>query len=172
MIKLKIDHTLVIDNALTEQECDALITEFNVKLNEVDAYTGYEHKDIFYDNNILTSLVNRAFDKYTKTFPLINQTLYKWQLQAWRFKRFSPGFSFNTWHSEHTIATPHRILACILYLSDHNCGTEFMGTNETVLSKKGRLLMFPAFWTHIHRGQICPDNKERFVMSAYVEMLP
>lgn len=30
--------------------------------------------------------------------------------------------------------------------------------------------LFPAFWTHTHRGQLCPDNKLRYVMSAYVTL--
>jgi hypothetical protein len=170
-ITLKIGHTLIIDNAITAQECDDLIGEFNknLKTELIDTHNHYEYKDIFYEHNILSSLVKHSLQEYKKKFPIIDQTSYRWQLQQWRFKRFPPGYFYDSWHSEHTRISPHRILACLLYLSDHNCGTEFKETSETVLSKKGRILMFPTFWTHIHRGQLCPDNKERFIMTAYAE---
>ena len=31
--------------------------------------------------------------------------------------------------------------------------------------------MFPAFWTHTHRGQPCPENKYRYILSAYVNLI-
>jgi hypothetical protein len=175
MTKLKIDNTLIIDNALTNSECDTLIEEFSKDMRQeaLNTRLNYEYNQFGpeYNNEILNSLVSRSFSEYKKTYPTIDMTRDKWQLQSWRFKRFPPGKAFSAWHSEHETANPYRILCCLLYLSDHNCGTEFHATGETVLSKKGRIMIFPAFWTHVHRGQVCPDNKERFIMSAYVDLL-
>jgi hypothetical protein len=162
-----------MDNVITDEECDALISQYNINLKKdlTNGHWGYEYADIYSEDKILNKIVERSFSEYKKKFPAKDRTTYRWSILPWRFKRFAPGDSFNIWHSEHTKTHPNRILACIFYLSNHNCGTEFMEPNETVLSKKGRILMFPTFWTHIHRGQVCPDNKERFIMSAYVEFV-
>lgn len=169
------DNTLIIDDALTNSECDILIEEFSKEMlhDELETRLGYEYNQLSYNysNKILSSLVYRSFEQYKKAFPTINMTHDKWKLQPWRFKHFPPGKAFNVWHTEHEAANPYRILCCLLYLSDHNCGTEFHATGEVILSKKGRLVMFPTFWTHMHRGQVCPDNKDRFIMSAYVNLL-
>ena len=173
MATSKLDNVLIIENALSENECDAIITEYSVdlKTDKVDTHLGYEYNDILEGNPIVTALVSKAFAEYIKTYPTINQTNDKWQLNTFRFKRFPPNHSFNNWHAEHEVLHPYRILCCMVYLSNHNCGTEFYATNETVLSKKGRLIMFPAFWTHTHRGQVCPDKKDRYIMNAYVEFV-
>ena len=63
-----------------------------------------------------------------------------------------------------------RILSILVYLSNHNCGTEFYN-GKVIKSVKGRALIFPAFWTHTHKGQPCPDNKYRYILSAYVNLI-
>lgn len=173
MTKSKLDNTLIIENALSINECDALIAEYSIeyKTDLVDKYLGYEYTDVLSENPILSKLVSESFAKYLKTYPTLNRTYDKWALKTWRFKHFPPNHHFSGWHSEHNSTHPYLILCCLLYLSDHNCGTEFLATNEVIQSKKGRLVMFPAFWTHIHRGQLCPDKKDRYIMSAYVELL-
>ena len=70
-----------------------------------------------------------------------------------------------TFHSEQSIEDP-RVLSILVYLSDHNCGTEFYN-GFTIKSVKGRAMVFPPYWTHAHKGQPCPDKKFRYILSAY-----
>ena len=55
----------------------------------------------------------------------------------------------------------------MIYLSTHDCGTEFWN-GDIIKSEKGRLVMFPAAYTHIHRGQKCPDNNNRYLVGGYI----
>jgi hypothetical protein len=107
--------------------------------------------------------------EYKKQFPTIDLTSDQWNVSYFNFKWFKPGYSFNHWHCEHTKKDPLRILGLQIYLSDHSCGTEFHTPSCTIESKKGRAVVFPTFWTHVHRGQICPENKDRFLLSSYIE---
>tara|TARA_Y100001972_G_scaffold50086_1_gene61581 strand:+ start:19 stop:528 length:510 start_codon:yes stop_codon:yes gene_type:complete len=161
----------VIDNALSIKECDFLIE--NLK-NNIQGSSGnphnYNYCDISYDgNNVLQNLTKLIIGEYTKLYPEINLTYNKWELQNFKFKEFIPGNYYNKFHSEQAFNEP-RILSILVYLSNHKCGTEFYN-GKVIQSVKGRALIFPAFWTHTHKGQPCPENKYRYILSAYVNLI-
>ena len=161
----------IIDNALSIKECDFLIE--NLK-NNIQGSSGnphnYNYCDISYDgNNVLQNLTKLIIGEYTKLYPEINLTYNKWELQNFKFKEFIPGNYYNKFHSEQAFNEP-RILSILVYLSNHKCGTEFYN-GKVIQSVKGRALIFPAFWTHTHKGQPCPENKYRYILSAYVNLI-
>ena len=57
-------------------------------------------------------------------------------------------------------------MVSVIILNELIMATYFY-SKEIVISKKGRLMVFPTYWTHTHRGQPCPENKNRYIMSAY-----
>ena len=161
----------IIDNALSIKECDFLIK--NLK-NNIQGSSGnphnYNYCDISYDgNDVLQNLTKLIISEYTKLYPEINLTYNKWKLQNFKFKEFIPGNYYNKFHSEQSFNEP-RILSILVYLSNHKCGTEFYN-GKVIQSVKGRALIFPAFWTHTHKGQPCPENKYRYILSAYVNLI-
>ena len=54
----------------------------------------------------------------------------------------------------------------MIYLSTHECGTKFFDGNY-IKSKKGRLAIFPSYFTHTHRGMPCPEKKDRYMFGGY-----
>ena len=52
------------------------------------------------------------------------------------------------------------------HLTEHNCGTKFFNGN-VIKSEIGRLVIFPSYFTHTHRGEKCPDGKVRYILSGY-----
>lgn len=160
---------LIADDFLSESVCDNIVTDYKTKKlidwsqqAEGFYYCNFENTELL-NQNILSSLA-----KYKDLYPSIELTSDKWSLVNVNFKWFKPGYSFNSWHCEHTKAHSTRILCFQIYLSDHQCGTEFYDPNTTVHSKKGRAVIFPTFWTHVHRGQVCPENTDRFLLSTYI----
>ena len=161
----------MLDNALTGEQCNELInigskTLVNTSLETTLGYEYTEWKNWKVDP-IIRPLTDLLVQKYIEKFPAITYTETLWGIGDWRFKHFPPGYSFNKWHSEHDYINPTRIACILVYLSDHNCGTEFLSNQKTIKSITGRAIMFPTSWTHTHRGQVCPDSKSRYIMSAY-----
>ena len=93
---------------------------------------------------------NRYVEKYT---PL--QHMDKWgiddEFTLMKFEGEDEGFK--VWHMEHgkTPDCSKRILVWMFYLNDAQCGTEFYH-HPNIESKKGRLVIWPAGWTHYHKG--------------------
>lgn len=165
------DNVLVIDNLLSQADCDLLIKEGSTNMSQdvLNTSLGYEWTDWTHESKLLNDITASIVNSYCNKFPQITMTADKWCIPSWRFKHFPPGYHFSDWHSEHVHNEPYRIACIILYLSDHDCGTEFYD-GEVVGSKIGRAMMFPTFWTHMHRGQVCPQNKHRYIMSAYAHL--
>ena len=165
------NNTLVLDGVLSIEQCESLIKEGTASMvdSELAGVMGYRWSE--FDQNthpIIAPITSALTQEYVKHFPAINLTQTQWYTGKWRFKHFPPGYHFASWHSEHCFAHPYRIGCIIFYLSDHNCGTEFYSTREVITSKAGRAVIFPTSWTHTHRGQLCPDKKDRYIMSTYM----
>lgn len=161
---------LIKENFLTNFECKTIVdnfkekTEKETKSNGIN-YAFFEEKD-YETFSFLKEKIFNFFQEYCKLYPQINFTKNKWAITEFRFKHFKPGNYFKDWHSEHEFENNKRILCLQIYLSDHNCGTEFY-EGITVMSKKGKAVLFPAYFTHTHRGQPCPEFKDRYLIGGY-----
>lgn len=168
--KCDIPYTLIIDNLLQPQYCDYIINKY--KSNRFLDYSadcrGFRYNNLQAEQGVIDGLLS-AIKTYQKYFPNVNYTVDHWTFSDVIFKWFTPGNYFSTWHCEHTKNYPYRIIGFQIYLSTHDCGTEFLENNDIILSKTGRCLVFPAFFTHIHKGQPCPENKDRFLLSTYIQ---
>jgi|ETNvirenome_6_30_1030629.scaffolds.fasta_scaffold00586_7 hypothetical protein len=161
----KIPYLIQQDNFFTEKECKSLIRKYK-KLCTSDSlktYLNYNYYDIKMNDDWgkkLLEIVNKYIKKY-KGLDIIEQ----WAIDNIRFKHFPKNYSFDKWHCEQTTNYPYRVFSILIYLSDHNVGTEFYHEGKTIKSKAGRAIIFPASWTHIHRGQ--KTNKDRYMLSCY-----
>ena len=82
-----------------------------------------------------------------------------------------PGEGYHQWHAENTGSLHrNRVLAWSLFLNDVEEGgeTEFLHQNTRIKPKKGRMLIFPAYFTHIHRGNP-PLSGEKYIATGWVE---
>jgi len=155
-------------NLLTKKECNYLIKECKKRTQSA------EHKDhgyVFFDLEgtqtfvELTNLILPILKKYVKKYPEVNLTKNKWALTNMRFKHFKPNKFFEKFHSEHSWEHSTRILNVQIYLSDHNCGTEFFD-GKVIKSEQGKVAIFPSYFTHTHKGQIS-KTKEKYIMTGW-----
>ena len=164
------NHVKIIDKALTDKQCDNLIHECSIKTQARSGHPrNYDYYDIPVEHKLIEKTGLKIIDKYKKDYPEVKLTFDPWILNPFRFQHFKPGNYYNEMHTEQSIVDPNRMLSVLVYLSDHNCGTEFHN-GFMVKSVKGRALMFPAYWTHAHKGQPCPENKSRYVLSSHAVM--
>lgn len=99
-----------------------------------------------------------CFQEYKKQYPWVD-TLPKFQIDAdFNIQKYERGGHFSKWHCERGYEPQNmrRCLVFMTYLNDvaENAGgrTEFMYQKVSFKPEKGRTLIWPAEWTHVHRG--------------------
>ena len=76
---------------------------------------------------------------------------------------------YKTWHYENDgfQNRQKRVLVFMTYLNNvEDGGTEFHFQNTTTPAKKGLTLIWPAYFTHTHRGQIS-KTKEKYIITGW-----
>ena len=76
-----------------------------------------------------------------------------------------------TLHCEHAAGYPFRMLAWMVFLNDAKSGTEFPFQNRILKPKTGRLAIWPAAWTHPHRG-VTPNQGLKYIATGWGYFLP
>ena len=83
-------------------------------------------------------------------------------------QHYKPGEGFYAWHHERGEIAMHRELVFMTYLNDvPDGGTEFLYQDLTTTAKKGKTLIWPANYTHIHRGQISKTQEKYIITGVY-----
>ena len=107
--------------------------------------------------------VSAALERYLQERPLFRtvcpeQSLFV--MPIFNLQRYAPGEGFRQWHCDWTIGEEatepvHRVLAWILYCdSVDEAGTEFHWQAHHEPAERGKLVIFPAGPSHIHRGRV------------------
>lgn len=161
---------LTVKNLLNEQECNNLIELYNKDLtNAEQTGNNYQYNQIDINTFPYLNKLDKLSNLYINKYPEANLTASYWNLSELRFKLFKKGKYFDTFHSETSFYNPYRFLSLQIYLTDHNCGTEFYNGN-TIISEIGKACIFPAYFTHTHKGQ--PDyDKERIIITGYYSFM-
>ena len=107
--------------------------------------------------HLIKQVVRRRIDHYASTFTAVQRILITddWELSSPLIERIEPSQGFD-WHFDGNLpGTERRVLATILYLTDIEDGgaTQFAYQNASVQPRAGALVIFPPFWTHLHRGE-------------------
>jgi hypothetical protein len=88
-----------------------------------------------------------------------------------KVQKTAVGQGYHVWHFEQgNRHCSNRILAYILYLNDVDEGgeTEFLYQCKRYKPKQGTLVLFPAAFTHTHRGNP-PLSNDKYVITGWVE---
>ena len=114
-------------------------------------------------SDVIVRGVTAALDQYLQDRSLFRdcspeQSLFV--IPIFNIQRYGPGEGFKRWHCDWTISDEltepvHRVLAWILYCNDiDSAGTEFYWQRHYESAERGKLLIFPAGLSHIHRGRV------------------
>lgn len=85
-------------------------------------------------------------------------------------KRYTPPHQgFHAWHADNSPANLDRILVVLLYLNDVEDGGETMFYHQDVscAPRAGRLIVFPAGFTHVHKGN-SPRSNTKYIMNGWI----
>lgn len=120
--------------------------------------------------------LEKCIDAYVADYPKSSLT-DRWGLyEATNLQFYPPGGGYKAWHSERVCsAEPYslRHLVFMTYLNDvTDAGeTEFYHQRLKVRAKKGLTLIWPADWTHFHRGIPSP-TQEKYIITGWLSFLP
>ena len=119
--------------------------------------------------NAVAPALNVALARYAEKYPGIKAVIEREGLLCKNplVERVDPGQGFD-WHYDQSFASPHRVIACLLYLRTIKDGgyTEFKDQNRRIRPTAGKLAFFPPYWTHFHRG-VSPTKDPKYVMSFF-----
>jgi hypothetical protein len=179
-------------NAYTNEYCDKVIEEFEkadeakITFSRQDSekaletskkdqsmYSGecwIEHHGL--NSTIVTDffeIFKQTLESYKKKYSALEHD----ELHVWgnKIQRTQVGGGYHIWHYESSgRAYCNRALAYILYLNDVDEGgeTEFLYQHKRIKPEKGTLILFPAAFTHTHRGNP-PLSNTKYIATGWVE---
>ena len=164
--------------------CDDLIEFFKKHPNKKPGCTGngldIKHKksiDVtLFDNKelIIQKYLNElqvTLDKYISDFPFCNYYAPFSITEPINIQYYDKGDAYYEWHTERSgVLAPvcYRHLVFTTYLNDvdDDGETEFYHQNLKVKAKKGKTIIFPADWTHTHRG-VPSKTEEKYIITGW-----
>lgn len=187
----KQDFIGVYDNAFSKEYCLNIINYFNImqekgftknrkfwnidkiKMND-DALFAHDCNLINLDSAGFLPEFNKIFweyyKKYAEDFSILNNVSNHGSY-TFKVQKTEVGGGYHEWHCEaDKRSNCNRILVWSLYLNDVEEGgeTEFLYQHKRVKSKQGRLIIFPAAFTHTHRGNP-PLSNDKYIITGWVE---
>ena len=121
-------------------------------------------------NNIIAKSIKEHIEKYKEENPELN-LLNKWVIRDnYNLQKYSPGGGYHILHCENYNTGNHRtnILAWMYYLNTvrEGGGTYFSNFDLTVNAEEGRLVIWPAYWTHFHKG-IVSKTYDKYIATGW-----
>lgn len=105
--------------------------------------------------------LNECYWDYLNQYDFIEKKLDNMNIGPFNIQKYNKNGHFKKWHCEReSIATSHRVFAWMTYLNDLDSGyTDFLHYDISIKPEKGKTLIWPAEWTHAHRGQEVLEDK-------------
>ncbi len=175
-----------IKNALPDFLCDDMVARFEE--NQADQYqgrvgssmtdntelkkttdlvaSGKEHwKDV--DNNLFRSLA-MALKSFKHKYPYFAD-MSRFKDMGYNLQRYQPGEYYH-WHVDaDNLELASRQLVALWYLNDVEQGgeTDFIHQQISITPEKGKLVLFPPFWTHEHRAAVV-EKGTKYIATTWI----
>lgn len=186
----KLDHYIgiydtVVDHAFCKKVIDKFESIYNhsVIMQKIEGggqfdegKLGRSDKSIFFERESpeIGKEINTAVGKCVEDYREKYLGLQNLTISSHCAKVQKTGISegYHVWHTEHggDISSMRRVLVWILYLTDHEGSgeTEFLQQGMRVEPRAGRVVLWPAGYTHPHRGNPVYD-KDKYIATGWFE---
>tara|TARA_Y100000004_G_scaffold64448_1_gene72286 strand:- start:1301 stop:1903 length:603 start_codon:yes stop_codon:yes gene_type:complete len=182
----------VYDNYITDEECDKAIklyenqNKFNKTVNRIGSekssilkkqdqqfFAAPNNVDVWWDN-----LKSMIFNYHTAWAHYANNTgahdAYdneEFLYTTLKIQKTLPAEGYHVWHIEHGKGhdMEGRAFVFSIYLNDVEEGgeTEFLHFSKRVKPKKGRIVIWPAAFPYLHRGNP-PLSGEKYILTSWM----
>jgi hypothetical protein len=187
----------VYDNFITKQECDKAIKFFETqnKFRKTLDRVQSENQSIlkkqdkqyfangtnieFWWDNLKTLIVNfeMAWKHYLRNTGAISAygEDMPFHFSSMKIQKTLPSQGYHVWHIEHSrgFEMESRAFVWSVYLNDVKEGgeTEFLHFSKRVKPKKGRIVIWPAGFPYLHRGNP-PISNEKYLLTSWMTLKP
>ena len=187
------DFLEIYDDTLSKEECDKFIKDFE-DVSPLSGRKVYEgtldgngfggrgqqkysttlycnmHDSLFKEFNIPTDIsLQKGLRAYKEKYYFLNN-LSPWSCWSYyNIQKYEEGQGYYKLHCEHDsddTSGSKRILAWMIYLNDAECGTEFPYQRKISEAKTGRLVIWPAAWSHPHKG-VTPNKGVKYIATGW-----
>ena len=160
------------DNSLDQTTCEKIIkwfeesTELQIQGECGNHEVRKEIKDStdialdlnqqWYPSRFIFPALGKGFVDYTTKYNFLEKIDTFTNEVGYNIQRYYPDQGYFIEHCEHMDGDSKRVLAWTIYLNDvhDGGGTAFPTYDMEVQAKAGRLVIFPAYWTHSHMGVV------------------
>ena len=115
--------------------------------------------------------LNLCYGEYSKKYDMGDMPMSNVRFKIHKVK---PGQGYHVWHCENSHVQPSltRVLAWMTYLKVPEEGgeTEFLYQSKRIEPIVGKTLIWPAYFTHMHRGNP-PLKGEKYYITGWFERL-
>ena len=152
-------------NHQEEQPSNAIVEE--VKKSTDLVFQSVELKKNFWMP--FTIAMKKTIDQYVNRYPFL-RTCRQWDIShTFRIQKYLPNEGFFALHAEHTGVfdgvSERRLAAWMVYLNDviDGGGTDFPTLDYEMQARVGDISIWPAYWTHPHRGITSPTETKYII---------
>jgi len=180
------DFITIYENVISPEECkewieyvdylrkEGLVLRENDNLHDRDHETLNFSNDADYDLTSSDKLVRNflptikpCVDQYLQDYSVLG--LSNFLLYDVKVKRIPIGGGFHKWHYENAsfdTATRRFVVQAYLNTVKEGGETEFLYQNRRIKAVEGTLVIWPAGFTHVHRGNP-PIGQDKYILTSW-----
>jgi hypothetical protein len=190
------DHIGIFDNYFPNELCDKYLRFFEkITVSEGDTLAYEKKRDNLqgptdeqlylinehYHNELSLTYIGKDFQaifwkecypKYIEKYPILKE-FTKHRILSLKVQKTEKAQGYHNWHNEMMKAGDrNRFMVISLYLNTIKKGgeTEFLDQSLRIEPIKNRFVMFPAAYTHVHRGNP-PLSGTKYIITGWVEFI-
>ena len=142
-------------------------TDLGCHLDRDDEFSEY--------NDIVREGVIKGLDLYTQKYHVLNEGAQFYIYPHYNIQYYGDGDGYFSSHIEYMpwpdTSFIYRLLAWMINLNDAQCGTEFILQKQILQAQTGNLSIWPAYWTHHHKG-VCPNVGDKYIVTGWCTYKP
>ena len=179
-------------NIFTPDACNTIINAFNIDDNRCQGTTGadvlkpdwkqstdlgcnFTCDDTQLYNDIIRPGLQDALNMYVDKYHVLKTGAAFTVDDVYNIQHYKDGEGYFALHIEYmpwpNTNFMYRNLAWMINLNDAQCGTEFVLQNQILQAQQGNVSIWPAYWTHHHKG-VCPNIGDKYIATGWCVYKP
>ena len=124
----------------------------------------------FSDIEVYINELHKCYLDYQEQWPFLKDKINSVDIPTFNIQKYNPGDHFSHIHTERSsINSLHRVFAWMTYLNDVEDGgnTYFTHYDLSIKPEIGKTLIWPAEWTHAHRGEVL-NSGVKYIITGWM----